>query len=143
MRGSVPPNRPARLVAVLADNTAPIYPHRRTKTFPHAVARMGQHIPQTPGHVVAVCWLKRSVPDTAVLPRLRVIVRRHLQNTPAQMIITAHLLAAELLRVHLHADQCRVRVALFHIDISVYDDQSVLFCSWSVVLSGVICASGY
>ena len=77
---------------------------------------MGQHIPQTPGHVVAVCRFKRSVPDTAVLPRLRVIIRRHLQNTPAQMIITAHLLAAELLRIHLHADQCRVRVALFHID---------------------------
>lgn len=34
-----------RLVAVLADDaTAPIYPIRRTKTFPHAVARMGQHI---------------------------------------------------------------------------------------------------
>ena len=106
-----------RLVAVLADDIQRPFIHiRRTKTFPHAVARMGQHIPQTPGHVVAVCWLKRSVPDTAVLPRLRVIVRRHLQNAPAQMIITAHLLAAELLRIHLHADQCRVRVALFHID---------------------------
>ncbi|CSJ60681.1 Uncharacterised protein [Shigella sonnei] len=106
-----------RLVAVLADDIQRPFIHiRRTKTFSHAVARMGQHIPQTPGHVVAVCWLKRSVPDTAVLPRLRVIVRRHLQNTPAQMIITAHLLAAELLRIHLYADQCRVRVALFHID---------------------------
>ncbi|CTS69805.1 Uncharacterised protein [Escherichia coli] len=106
-----------RLIAMLADDIQRPFVHiRRTKTFPHAVARMGQHIPQTPGHVVAVCWLKRSVPDTAVLPRLRVIVRRHLQNAPAQMIITAHLLAAELLRIHLHADQCRVRVALFHID---------------------------
>lgn len=45
-----------------------------------------------------------------------IIVRRHLQNAPAKMIITAHLLAAELLRIHLYADQCRVRVALFHID---------------------------
>ncbi|CSX62172.1 Uncharacterised protein [Shigella sonnei] len=106
-----------RLVAILADDIQRPFIHiRRTKTFPHAVARMGQHIPQTPGHVVAVCRFKRSVPDTAVLPRLRVIIRRHLQNTPAQMIITAHLLAAELLRIHLHADQCRVRVALFHID---------------------------
>ncbi|CTT45963.1 Uncharacterised protein [Escherichia coli] len=106
-----------RLVAILADDIQRPFIHiRRTKTFPHAVAWMGQHIPQTPGHVIAVCWLKRSVPDTAVLPRLRVIVRRHLQNTPAQMIITAHLLAAELLRIHLYADQCRVRVALFHID---------------------------
>ncbi|GCZ49125.1 hypothetical protein HmCmsJML174_04366 [Escherichia coli] len=106
-----------RLVAILADDIQRPFIHiRRTKTFPHAVAWMGQHIPQTPGHVVAVCWLKRSVPDTAVLPRLRVIVRRHLQNTPAQMIITAHLLAAELLRIHLYANQCRVRVALFHID---------------------------
>ncbi|GCO77027.1 hypothetical protein ExPECSC041_00083 [Escherichia coli] len=106
-----------RLVAILADDIQRPFIHiRRTKTFPHAVARMGQHIPQTPGHVVAVCWLKRSVPDTAVLPRLRVIIRRHLQNTPAKMIITAHLLAAELFRVHLYADQCRVRVALFHID---------------------------
>ena len=106
-----------RLLAMLADDIQRPFVHiRRTKTFPHAVARMGQHIPQTPGHVVAVCWLKRSVPDTAVLSRLRVIVRRHLQNAPAKMIITAHLLAAELFRVHLHADQCRVRVALFHID---------------------------
>ncbi|END28238.1 hypothetical protein ECP03052937_5090 [Escherichia coli p0305293.7] len=34
MRGSVPPNRPARLVAVLADNTAPIYPHPAPRRFP-------------------------------------------------------------------------------------------------------------
>ena len=106
-----------RLVAVPTDGIQrPFINIRRTKTFPHAVARVGQHVPQTPGHVVAVRWPERSVPDTAVLPCLRVIVRRHLQNAPAQMIITAHLLAAELLRVHLHADQCRVRVALFHID---------------------------
>lgn len=46
-----------RLVAVLADDIQRPFIHiRRTKTFPHAVARMGQHIPQTPGHVVAVCW---------------------------------------------------------------------------------------
>ncbi|SQY47759.1 Uncharacterised protein [Escherichia coli] len=106
-----------RLVAVLADNVQRPFVHiRRTKTFPHAVARMDQHIPQTPGHVVTVRWPERSVPDTAVLPCLRVIVRRHLQNASAKMIITAHLLAAELFRIHLHADQCRVRVALFHID---------------------------
>ncbi|GCZ68600.1 hypothetical protein HmCmsJML136_03546 [Escherichia coli] len=106
-----------RLVAILADDIQRPFVHiRRTETLPHAVARMGQHIPQTPGHVVAVCRFKRPVPDTAVLPRLRVIVRRHLQNAPAKMIITAHLLAAELFRVHLHANQCRVRVALFHID---------------------------
>ena len=45
-----------RLVAILADDIQRPFIHiRRTKTFPHAVARMGQHIPQTPGHVVAVC----------------------------------------------------------------------------------------
>ncbi len=45
-----------RLVAILADDIQRPFVHiRRTKTFPHAVARMGQHIPQTPGHVVAVC----------------------------------------------------------------------------------------
>ncbi|GCK43282.1 hypothetical protein BvCmsB54A_02635 [Escherichia coli] len=47
-----------RLVAILADDIQRPFIHiRRTKTFPHAVARMGQHIPQTPGHVVAVCRL--------------------------------------------------------------------------------------
>ncbi|GDI36935.1 hypothetical protein BvCmsKSNP029_01769 [Escherichia coli] len=47
-----------QLVAVLADNVQRPFVHIcRTKTFPHAVARVGQHIPQTPGHVVAVCWL--------------------------------------------------------------------------------------
>ncbi|CSU46909.1 Uncharacterised protein [Shigella sonnei] len=45
-----------RLVTVLADDIQRPFIHIcRTKTFPHAIARMGQHIPQTPGHVVAVC----------------------------------------------------------------------------------------
>ncbi|ENA72537.1 hypothetical protein [Escherichia coli] len=97
MRGSVPPNRPARLVAVLADTYTPIYPHLRTKTFPHAVARMGQHIPQTPGHVVAVCGL--NVPSQIPLYcRVCGLYSTAPAESPAQMIITAHLLAAELLR---------------------------------------------
>ncbi|CSQ38295.1 Uncharacterised protein [Shigella sonnei] len=45
-----------RLVTVLADDIQRPFIHIcRTKTFSHAVARVGQHIPQTPGHVVAVC----------------------------------------------------------------------------------------
>ncbi len=76
---------------------------RRADVFPCRSAD-GSAYPRT-GRVVAVCRFKRSVPDTAVLPRLRVAQIRRAEY--AREDITAHLLAAELLRIHLHADQCR------------------------------------
>ena len=64
-----------RLVAVLPDGIQrPLVHIRRPQTFSHAVARVSQHVPQTPGRVVAVCRFQAAVPDTTVRAFFRVIV---------------------------------------------------------------------
>ncbi len=118
-------------------NMRPFIDIRRTKIFPPP--RMGQHSPYVlPCRVVVVCWFKRSVPDTAGLPRSWLVHSTAIpQNTPAKMIYRRHLLAADQIRPA--SPHLPFQVVLASSIISVYDSSvSVLFCSWSVVLSGVI-----
>ncbi len=69
---------------------------------------MGQHIPQTPGMLLLYAGL--NVPSQ--IP-LYCRAAGYSSTAPAECAREddnyGHLLAAELFRVHLHADQCRVR----------------------------------
>lgn len=55
------------LVTVLSNGIERPFVHLfRAKPFPYSVTRMGEHVPQAPCRIVAVCQLECAIPDTGI-----------------------------------------------------------------------------
>ncbi len=103
---------------------------------------MGQHIPRH--QAILLLYAGLNVPSQ--IPLIAASAG-YSSTAPAEYAredeITAHLLAAELLRIHLHADQSVFGYPCFTSMISVYDDQSVCSAAGLWCCPASFCASGY